>query len=81
MRRAHEYVVVYEDHELSSVIASEHYYQQRFDGSGQPPIDRVLRSDYLIFQLPPQEDWFALRVSVSMLFDGAVVTETDGRVA
>lgn len=61
MRRAHEYVVVYEDHELSSVIASEHYYQQRLDGSGQPPIDRVLRSDYLIFQLPPQEDWFALR--------------------
>ncbi len=60
MRRAHEYVVVYEDHELSSVIASEHY-QQRLDRIGQPQIDRVLRSDYLIFQLPPQEDWFALR--------------------
>jgi hypothetical protein len=61
MRRAHEYVVVYEDHELSSVIASEQYYQQRLDRIGEPQIDRVLRSDYLIFQLPPQEDWFALR--------------------
>jgi len=61
MRRAHEYVVVYEDHELSSVMASEHYHQQRLDRVGQSQMDRVLRSDYLIFQLPPQEDWFALR--------------------
>jgi hypothetical protein len=61
MRRAHEYVVVYEDHELSSVMASEHYHQQLFDRFGQSKVDRVLRSDYLIVQLPPQEDWFALR--------------------
>ncbi len=61
MRRAHEYVVVYEDHELSSVMASEHYYQQRLDRFGRSQMDRVLRSDYLIVQLPPQEDWFALR--------------------
>ena len=60
MRRAHEYVVVYEDHELSSVMASEHY-QQRLDRFGEPQIDRELRSDYLIVQLPPQEDWFAVR--------------------
>ena len=61
MRRAHEYVVVYEDHELSSVMASEHYLQQRLDRFGQSQMDRELRSDYIIVQLPPQEDWFALR--------------------
>ncbi len=68
MRRAHEYVVVYEDHELSSVIATEHYDQQQRDRWGQTLATRVLRSAYLIFQLPPEEDWFALRD----------VTEVDG---
>lgn len=61
MRRAHAYVVVYEDHELSSVIAREHYYQEWLDVDGRRKADRTLLSDYVLFQLPPDEDWFALR--------------------
>ena len=61
MRRAHAYVVVYEDHELSSVIAREHYYQAWLDADGRRKGERTLLSDYVLFQLPPDEDWFALR--------------------
>jgi hypothetical protein len=61
LRRAHEYVVIYEDHELSSVIAEEEYQQEVFNAQGQRTAQRMLRSDYFIFQLPPDEDWFALR--------------------
>ena len=60
MRRVHEYVTVYEDHELSTVIAHERYYQQLFDGKGTPQAERTLLSDYLLVQLP-DEDWVALR--------------------
>ena len=77
MRRAHEYVVVYEDHELSSVMASEHYQQQQLDRFGQSQSDRVLRSDYLIVQLPPQEDWFALRDVYEV--DGMPVSDREDR--
>ena len=61
MRRAHEYVAVYEDHQLSSLVAREQYAQewQRFDASVIEK--RTLLSEYMIFQLPPSEDWFALR--------------------
>lgn len=61
MRRAHAYVAVYEDHQLSGLVAREEYTQdwQHFDAS---PIEkRTLHSEYMIFQLPPSEDWFALR--------------------
>jgi len=61
MRRAHQYVVLYEDHELSTVVAREQYQQQWLDARGNTKIERTLRSDYLLFQLPPSEDWFALR--------------------
>lgn len=61
MRRAHQYVVLYEDHELSTVVAREHYQQQWLDARGNTKTERTLTSDYLLFQLPPSEDWFALR--------------------
>ena len=61
MRRAHEYVVLYEDHELSTVVAREQYQQQWLDAQGHTKTTRTLTSDYLLFQLPPSEDWFALR--------------------
>jgi len=61
MRRAHEYAVIYEDHELSTVMARERYQQQWLDGQARTKAERILISDYLLFQLPPNEDWFALR--------------------
>jgi hypothetical protein len=61
MRRAHEYVAVYEDHELSTVIARERYHQQLLDSDGRIKTERTLLSDYLLLQMPPEEDWFALR--------------------
>jgi hypothetical protein len=61
MRRAHQYVVLYEDHELSTVIAREQYQQQWLDAKAHTKAERTLTSDYLLFQLPPSEDWFALR--------------------
>ncbi len=61
MRRAHQYVVLYEDHELSTVVAREQYQQQWLDARGNTKTERTLTSDYLLFQLPPSEDWFALR--------------------
>ena len=73
LRRAHEYVVLYEDHELSTVIAEEHYQQEVLNAQGQRTAQRTMRSDYLIFQLPPDEDWFALRDVYEV--DGEVVGE------
>lgn len=61
MRRAHAYVAVYEDHELSSLITREHYHQQLLRANTEVKAQRTLVSDYLIFQIPPNEDWFALR--------------------
>jgi hypothetical protein len=61
MRRAHQYVVLYEDHELSTVMAREQYYQQWLDAKGQTKAERTLTSDYVLFQLPPSEEWLALR--------------------
>jgi hypothetical protein len=61
MRRARQYVVLYEDHELSTVIAREQYQQQWLDAQARTKAERTLTSDYLLFQLPPSEDWFALR--------------------
>ena len=61
MRRAHLYVLAYEDDQLSSVIATEHYQQRSLDNGGRAKEERTLLSDFLIFQLPPEEDYFALR--------------------
>jgi len=61
MRRAHEYVLTYHDHELSTVIARERYEQQWLDAAGRTKEKRLLISDFLLFQLPPDETWFALR--------------------
>ena len=60
MRRVHEYVTVYEDHELSTVIAREHYQQQLLDRTATIKSERSLVSDYLLIQLP-NEDWVAVR--------------------
>jgi hypothetical protein len=61
LRRSHQYVVLYEDHELSTVLAEERYHQEVRGAAGRLEAQRTLRSDFLIFQLPPEEDWFALR--------------------
>jgi hypothetical protein len=61
LKRAHQYVVLYEDHELSTVVAREDYRQQWLDATSKMKAERRLVSDYLLFQLPPNEDWFALR--------------------
>ena len=42
MRRVHEYVTLYEDHELSTVIAREHYHQQLLDADGKIKSERTL---------------------------------------
>jgi hypothetical protein len=60
MRRAHEYVTIYEDDKLSSIIARERYDQQVLDRHGKIKAERTLLSDYLLVQLP-DEDWVALR--------------------
>ena len=49
-----------EDHELSTIIAREHYQQQLLDADGKIKGERTLQSDYLLLQLP-DEDWVALR--------------------
>jgi hypothetical protein len=61
MRRAHQYVVLYEDHELSTVMGREQYQQQWLNAQAHTKAARTLTSDYLLLQLPPSEDWFALR--------------------
>jgi hypothetical protein len=60
MQRAHAYVTVYEDHELSTVIARERYSQTWLDGVGRIKGERILFSDYLLLQLA-DEDWVAVR--------------------
>jgi hypothetical protein len=78
MARAHTYVAVYEDHELSGLKARERYQQQLFTGDEQLAAERTLLSDYMLFQLPPLEDWFALR-DVHEL-DGALVADHETRL-
>ncbi len=78
MRRAHAYVVVYEDHELSTVIAREHYHQRLVDPATKHVSERTLLSDYLLIQLPPEEDWFALRDVYAV--DGETVGDRAARL-
>jgi hypothetical protein len=72
MRRVHTYVTLYEDHELSTVIARESYHQQLLDAEGKVKAERTLLSDYLLLQLP-DEDWVALRDVYDV--DGIAVAE------
>jgi len=60
MRRAHGYVVVYED-DLSALVAEEHYEQTVLDDDGDVAQRRRLASDFRVFQIPPEEAWFAVR--------------------
>ncbi len=59
--RAHAYVVEYEDHQLSGVLAEERYEQRISDRHGAALTQQTLVSEYLTFQLPPDESWFAFR--------------------
>jgi hypothetical protein len=77
MRRAHEYVTIYEDDKLSSIIAAERYDQQVLDRQGQIKQERTLLSDYLLVQLP-DEDWVALRDVYEV--DGMTVADRGARL-
>ena len=76
MRRAHEFVVEYED-DLSMVVAQEHYEQQVLNQEGGLEEQRVLVSDYRVTQLLPHEFWFGVREVLEV--DGAVVRERTTR--
>jgi len=60
MRRAHLYIVEYEDR-LSHVLAEERYEQRIVDPGGATLHKRTLVSDYVVFQIPPDESWYAFR--------------------
>ena len=77
MRRAHEYVTIYEDDKLSSIIARERYHQQVLDSLGKIKQERTLLSDYLMVQLP-DEDWVALRDVYEV--DGTTVADRGARM-
>jgi hypothetical protein len=77
MRRAHEYVTIYEDDKLSSIIARERYDQQVLDSLGKIKQKRTLLSDYLMVQLP-DEDWVALRDVYEV--DGTTVVDRGARM-
>ena len=76
MRRAHEFVVGYED-DLSLVVAEEHYEQQVLSKDGVVEEQRVLVSDYRVTQLLPHEFWFGVREVFEV--DGRVVRERTTR--
>jgi hypothetical protein len=77
MLRVHAYVTIYEDHELSTVIARERYLQQVLDVEGKIKSERTLLSDYLLLQLP-DEDWVALRDVYAV--DGTAVANRGARL-
>ena len=77
MRRVHTYVTLYEDHELSTVIAHERYHQQLLDGDGTIKSERTMLSDFLLLQLL-NEDWVPLRDVYEV--DGATVAERGARL-
>ena len=60
IRRAHEFVVEYED-DLSTVVAEEHYEQRVLGEDGSFEQQRVLESDYWVTQLLPHETWIGVR--------------------
>jgi hypothetical protein len=78
MRKVHGFVVEYEDYDLSTIVAKEHYEQVVLDDSGGGEQRRVLTSDYWVFQLPPEESWFAIRDVYEV--DGQPVRERRDRL-
>jgi len=60
LRRMHAAVVEYED-DLAALVLEEEYEQRIEARDGTLEQRQVLRSHYLVFQLPPEEDWFACR--------------------
>ncbi len=77
MRRVHEFVVGYED-DLSTLVAEEHYEQQVLDEDGIIEQRRILASDYWVFQILPEESWFAVRDVYEV--DGQSVRERTDRL-
>jgi hypothetical protein len=77
MRKAHEYVSVYEDHELSTVIARERYHQQWLASDATIKGERTMLADYALLQLP-DEDWVALRDVYEI--DGIAVADRTARL-
>src|SRR5262245_53357150 len=76
MQRAHAYIVEYED-DLSGIVAEEYWHQRILLPEGSVESDRVLRSDYLVYQLVPEEQWFAFRDVFEV--DGAPIRNRDER--
>jgi hypothetical protein len=60
MQRAHAYIVEYED-DLSGIVSEERWRQRIVLPDGSTESERVLRSDYLVYQLLPEEEWFGFR--------------------
>jgi hypothetical protein len=60
LRRMHGAVVEHED-ELAGIASVEDYEQRVVDRHGAVQQRQVLRSNVLVFQLPPEESWFACR--------------------
>lgn len=77
MLRAHAYVVGYEQ-DLSGIIAEERWDQRIVRPDGTTERERVLRSDYLVYQLPPDEDWFGFRDVVEV--DGEPIVDHEDRI-
>ena len=74
MQRAHAYIVEWED-DLSGIIAEEHWRQRIIRPDDSVESERVLRSDYLVYQLVPEEQWFAFRDVFEV--DGALIRDRD----
>jgi hypothetical protein len=75
--RMHAYVTEYED-TLAAFKAEEEYQQEVVGLDGVVRQRRVLRSDYLVFQLPPDERWFAFRDVFDV--DGVAVRDPGERL-
>jgi hypothetical protein len=60
LRRMRGAVVEYE-HDLAGLVLQEDYEQRVLSEEGSVLQQQVLRSHYLVFQLPPEESWFACR--------------------
>ena len=77
MDRVHRFVVEYED-DLATLVTEENYEQEVLDADGEVEQRRILASDYWVFQLLPEESWFAVRDVYEV--DGQPVRERAQRV-